>query len=314
MQQFVIGRSKRILAARRNNYFGCQSGFGTMCARTSQRRAAEIVQGKFWPHHQRETQTSQSSLLRGHRLVCGVSVFARGIILPTIQHRLDRPHANLGLGRILGRHVDQLFPFVLLDLSPSRHPQGLFDLAYLAQTRGGAAKLEIDLQREGLVACHINIRIRQARLSDAAVIAEFNLRLAWETERLQLDPEVVRQGVVAVLGDEHKGIYHVAELKESIVGQLMITYEWSDWRNGNLWWIQSVFVKEEFRGQGVFRALFAHLATLALSTENVAGLRLYMHADNAAARQTYERVGMKRSHYEVFERDFVLDRKQGMQA
>lgn len=179
--------------------------------------------------------------------------------------------------------------------------------------RVGVAKPEIDSQHNGLVACRINIQIRQALLSDAAVIAEFNLRLAQETEQLQLDAEVVRQGVAAVLGDEHKGRYYVAVVNGTIVGQLMITYEWSDWRNGNLWWLQSVFVKEEFRGQGVFRALFEHLVKLARSSDNVAGLRLYMHADNAAARQTYERLGMSHSHYEVFERDFVLDRKKGTQ-
>lgn len=151
-------------------------------------------------------------------------------------------------------------------------------------------------------------------MSDAAVIAEFNLRLAWETEQLQLDPEVVRQGVATVLRDENKGAYYVAELNDTIVGQLMITYEWSDWRNGNLWWIQSVFVKEEFRGQGVFRALFEQLQNLARSRNGVAGLRLYMHADNEKARQTYERLGMTHSDYEVFELDFVLDRKREPQA
>jgi len=138
--------------------------------------------------------------------------------------------------------------------------------------------------------------------------------MAWETERLKLDPEVLKQGVTTVLNEATKGVYHVAEANGAVVGQLMITYEWSDWRNGNLWWIQSVFVKEEFRGQGVFRALFEHLEDLARSSKGVAGLRLYMHADNATARQTYERLGMRHSEYEVFELDFVLDRKRDTQA
>ena len=127
---------------------------------------------------------------------------------------------------------------------------------------------------------------------------------------MQLKPEVVRSGVAAVLNDASKGIYYVAETNGAVVGQLMITYEWSDWRNGNLWWIQSVFVKEEFRGQGVFRALFKHLESMARCDAGVAGLRLYMHAENEAARRTYERLGMRHSDYEVFELDFVLHRKR----
>ena len=133
--------------------------------------------------------------------------------------------------------------------------------------------------------------------------------MAWETEGLRLDPEVVRRGVAAVLEDAHKGIYYVADADGEVVGQLMITYEWSDWRNGNLWWIQSVFVKEAYRGRGVFRALFEHLEKLARASGGVAGLRLYMHADNQRARQTYERLGLKHSDYEVFELDFVLKRR-----
>jgi ribosomal protein S18 acetylase RimI-like enzyme len=88
----------------------------------------------------------------------------------------------------------------------------------------------------------------------------------------------------------------------------MITYEWSDWRNGDLWWLQSVYVHPDFRSRGVFRALFSHLTELARARKDVAGIRLYMHHDNDAARRTYERVGMKRAGYEVFEMDFVLDR------
>jgi GNAT superfamily N-acetyltransferase len=170
--------------------------------------------------------------------------------------------------------------------------------------------LKIDSLHRARIVRRIKIRIREACLPDAPIIAEFNRRMAWETERLQLDLEVLRKGVTAVLSDVTKGTYYVAETNGAVVGQLMITYEWSDWRNGNLWWIQSVFVKEEFRGQGVFRALFKHLENLARSSDGVAGLRLYMHADNKAARQTYERLGMKHSEYEVFEVDFVLNRNR----
>jgi GNAT superfamily N-acetyltransferase len=153
------------------------------------------------------------------------------------------------------------------------------------------------------------MNIRQATLSDAPVVADFNLRLAEETEALRLDPETVRAGVTAVLSDAAKGIYFVAEREGTVVGQLMITYEWSDWRNGNLWWLQSVYVKPEFRGRGVFRALFAHLQHLARGRADVAGLRLYMHAENTRARRTYEQLGMRHSDYEVFEMDFVLGRR-----
>ena len=130
----------------------------------------------------------------------------------------------------------------------------------------------------------MELRIRRATLADAPVVADFNLRLAAESEHLRLDPECVATGVAAVLSDASKGIYFVADADGALVGQLMITYEWSDWRNGNLWWLQSVYVKEEFRGQGVFKALFRHLENLARTRDDVAGLRLYMHADNERAR------------------------------
>ena len=160
----------------------------------------------------------------------------------------------------------------------------------------------------------MELKIRRANLADAPVIADLNIRLAEESEHLRLDRACVAAGVEALLSDPGKGIYYVAECNGSVVGQLMITYEWSDWRNGNLWWIQSVYVKEQFRAQGVFKALFRHLENLARASDGVAGLRLYMHADNVRARKTYERLGMKNSDYEVFEMDFVLDRKKKAQA
>ena len=149
----------------------------------------------------------------------------------------------------------------------------------------------------------MDIKIRQAALADAPVITEFNLQLAAETEDLRLDPACVQEGVAAMLKDPAKGIYYVAEVGEAVVGQLMVTYEWSDWRNGNLWWIQSVYVKPEFRRAGVFRLLFKHLQDLARARKDVPALRLYVHADNARARQSYERLGMKHSKYEIFELD-----------
>ena len=113
-------------------------------------------------------------------------------------------------------------------------------------------------------------------------------------------------GVKAQLTDPARGIYHVAEIRGKIVGQLLITYEWSDWRNGNFWWIQSVYVAPEFRGQGIFRALFSHVRSLARARKDVCGLRLYMDVHNGTARRAYERLGMVHTDYQVFELDFVM--------
>jgi GNAT superfamily N-acetyltransferase len=147
----------------------------------------------------------------------------------------------------------------------------------------------------------INIKIRKADIADASTVADFNLRLARETEDLALDPASVGPGVEAILKDSSKGLYYVAEVDGVLAGQVMITYEWSDWRNGNIWWLQSVYVRHEFRRKGIFRALFQHLETLARQQDDVCGLRLYMHADNARARRSYEQLGMKHTKYEVFE-------------
>jgi GNAT superfamily N-acetyltransferase len=147
------------------------------------------------------------------------------------------------------------------------------------------------------------IRIRDAAMRDAAVIAEFNLALAAETENLKLDPKCVSAGVEALLRDPAKGLYFLAESGDEVAGQVMITYEWSDWRNANLWWLQSVYVKPEHRGQGIFGALFRHVQNLARQTPGVCGLRLYMHRDNSRARSSYERLGMTQTHYLVFELD-----------
>jgi len=150
------------------------------------------------------------------------------------------------------------------------------------------------------------MRIRKASLADAQIIAEFNQRMAEETEQLRLSPARVRRGVRALLKEPARGTYFVAELDGVVAGQLLITYEWSDWRNGNFWWIQSVYVPREFRRRGVFRALFRHVLRLAQSRRGVCGLRLYMNAHNHRARSTYERLGLKRTDYEVFEMDFIL--------
>jgi GNAT superfamily N-acetyltransferase len=149
----------------------------------------------------------------------------------------------------------------------------------------------------------MEIAIRLAGLADKAIIADFNVRLAEESEGLRLEPACVQPGVDAVLRDPTKGVYYVAEVNGTVAGQTMITHEWSDWRNGNLWWVQSVYVKPEFRGQGVFRRLFEHVRALASQQKDVPALRLYVHADNTGAHRSYEKLGMSRTKYEVFELD-----------
>ena len=153
----------------------------------------------------------------------------------------------------------------------------------------------------------MDIKIREAAPADLPVIADFNVQLARESEGLELETARVEAGVAAMLKDPAKGIYYVAEAGGKVAGQLMITYEWSDWRNGNIWWIQSVYVKPEFRRAGVFRALFNHLQELARAREDVCSLRLYVHAENTRAAQSYERLGMTRTQYEVFEQEVRKD-------
>lgn len=111
--------------------------------------------------------------------------------------------------------------------------------------------------------------------------------------------------MAALLKDPAKGVYFVAEEKGTLLGQLSITCEWSDWRNARFWWIQSVYVRKDFRGQGVFRALFEHVQRLAKKQRDVCGLRLYVEAHNATARKTYNRLSMKKTDYEFFETNFV---------
>jgi GNAT superfamily N-acetyltransferase len=115
----------------------------------------------------------------------------------------------------------------------------------------------------------------------------------------------VGPGVEAILRDPGKGIYFVAEKEGAVVGQVLITYEWSDWRNGNFWWLQSVYVEKEFRARGVFKALFGHAVAQADAQKNACGLRLYMERENHRAREVYRRLGMKETHYQVFEQIFA---------
>jgi len=144
--------------------------------------------------------------------------------------------------------------------------------------------------------------IRPATLADLPTLVEYNRRLAQETENITLSVELLTQGVRAALLDTSKGRYFVAEVDGQVVGQLMHTREWSDWRNGDLWWLQSVYVHADFRQQGVFRQLVEHLRTEAQATPGVVGLRLYMEEHNDRAAATYDRLGIRNAGYVVREK------------
>lgn len=147
------------------------------------------------------------------------------------------------------------------------------------------------------------LSIRRATPADAAVVTEFNARLAKESEGKALDATTLAAGVAACLADpEIKGVYFLAEQDGVALGQLCITYEFSDWRNGWMWWIQSVYVRAHARRQGVFRALYQHVHELASNDPGVVGLRLYVEKDNTGAQRTYENAGMELGSYIVYER------------
>lgn len=154
------------------------------------------------------------------------------------------------------------------------------------------------------------ILIRRATPGDAEFLVRGNASMALETEHLALDIERLRRGVLALFDDETRGLYYIAEIGGRRAGQMMITYEWSDWRNATFWWIQSVWVEPEFRARGVFKALYGHVEALARADGGVCGLRLYVENGNARAQATYERVGMRRTVYQMFEVDFVLAREE----
>jgi L-amino acid N-acyltransferase YncA len=144
------------------------------------------------------------------------------------------------------------------------------------------------------------LTIRDARAADLATLVEFNLELARQTENRQLDPATLARGVAAVLGDRAKGFYLVAEREGRVIGQLMVTYEWSDWRNADWWWFQSVYVAEGSRRQGIFKALYEAIVARAKAA-GAHGLRLYVENENHAAQAAYAKLGMKLARYQLFE-------------
>jgi GNAT superfamily N-acetyltransferase len=144
------------------------------------------------------------------------------------------------------------------------------------------------------------IKIRKATPLDSAEIIDFQQKMAWETEKLLLAVEVVTKGVGAVFGRESLGQYWVAEENGKVVASLLITYEWSDWRNAPVWWFQSVYVLPDHRRKGIFRSMYIHIKEEA-EKQNVAGLRLYVEINNHRACKTYEALGMTREHYRMYE-------------
>jgi GNAT superfamily N-acetyltransferase len=150
----------------------------------------------------------------------------------------------------------------------------------------------------------MSITVRPATSADIAGIAAFNQAMAIETEGKTLATDKIMGGVTRMLNDPSLGFYLVAEADGGLVGCLGITFEWSDWRNGLFWWIQSVFVDANYRRQGVFAHLYNHVREMARNQTNVCGIRLYVEHDNTNAQQTYLGLGMVETAYKLLEVEF----------
>jgi len=146
-----------------------------------------------------------------------------------------------------------------------------------------------------------NITIRLATMEDAQTLIEFNRAMALETEHKHLVADTVSQGVEKLLSNPDLGFYIVAESGRETLGSLMVTTEWSDWRDGIFWWIQSVYVKLNWRRRGVFRSLYNFVKELAKEDPSVCGFRLYVERNNLSAQKTYQAVGMHKTPYRLFE-------------
>lgn len=147
----------------------------------------------------------------------------------------------------------------------------------------------------------MNIRI--ANRNDVDALVEFNQAMALETERKRLDQTVLKAGVAAVFDDATKGFYVVTESDGMIVGGMLVTYEWSDWRNGWFWWIQSVYVLPDYRGRSVYPKMYDFTKALADERGNVCGFRLYVEKENEIARRVYDKVGMHETYYRMYEEE-----------
>lgn len=151
----------------------------------------------------------------------------------------------------------------------------------------------------------LDIQIDQATMEDCATITEFNILLAEETESKSLNRNLVQAGVIQSLGNERGCVYYVARYQGNVIGQIMYTREWSDWRNGEFWWFQSVYVHSNYRRQGVFQQLAKHIQKLAESKSDVVGLRLYVENENERAQATYRQLGFEVPGYRVMEKMLI---------
>ena len=151
----------------------------------------------------------------------------------------------------------------------------------------------------------MNLIIRKESNNDINTIVTFNYLMAKETETILLDKKIVKLGVKSVITDPSIAQYWIAENNNEIIGQLMVTYEWSDWRNGDMWWISSVYVTENFRRRGVFSALYKHIERMAKENPGCCGIRLYIEKQNERAQKTYLSLGMNDAGYDVMEVDFT---------
>ncbi|MBN2374854.1 MAG: GNAT family N-acetyltransferase [Sedimentisphaerales bacterium] len=145
------------------------------------------------------------------------------------------------------------------------------------------------------------MNVRKARKNDAEQITQFQILMARETEKMELDIEVVRRGVAGVFAEPARGTYWVVEAKVQLLGSMLVIPEWSDWRCGTVLWIHSLYIKPPARKQGLFRLLYQNLKQQVIQDPNLKGLRLYVDKTNSVAREVYEKLGMNRDHYEMYE-------------
>ena len=145
------------------------------------------------------------------------------------------------------------------------------------------------------------ISVRKSTLSDIQIISQYQIKMAFETEAIQLNPIVVSNGVNHLFKHPEDGWYWIAEKDNSVVGCCMTLREWSDWRNGYVLWLHSVYVLPEFRNEGVFRTMYEYLKDLVLKNDKLKGIRLYVDKSNSKAMSTYRSVGMNGEHYQLFE-------------
>ena len=149
------------------------------------------------------------------------------------------------------------------------------------------------------------VKIRRAHKKDAEIIADFNRNMAMETEGKDLPSETILKGVKNLIENSQWGFYIIAEKEGQIAGSLLITYEWSDWRNGLFWWIQSVYVVPAFRRQGIYKKMYDFVQSEALKHDHIRGFRLYVETENKTAQKTYESLGMKQCAYILYETEKI---------